>query len=459
MKVAREHLYKEVWAEPMTTVAKRYDVSSNYLARVCERLNVPRPPRGYWQQLAVGVDVEREELPSAEPGDEIEWCRDGGKPQLAAMTSKAPRTWKKGERPDKHPLLVGARAHFDRHREGYDVTYVRPHKRNLVDIVVSKALLDRALKLTSDFFLDLEDRGQRVLLAPSRGEYEHHPCDLRENGTGEAPHYVSNNRWTPGVPTIVLADDVAIGITVFEVSEEVDVEYKNGEYVRVKAAPVRANPKPANPFAPPTYDWRTSKHWLPSGRLGIHAYAARHNVKWSHYWREKTPGEIEKQYATIARELEKVAPTIASLVAAEVQREEDWQRKRQAEHEEWERKRREEARKAAEQRRREEELQREKNFEGSIARWRLARDIRDYIAETRAIVDDAHLQITAGGDLEKHLEWAAKHAEKIDPLRDLRDEVARMAAEHEAKCERCRERGGSATANEQSEPRELPSGE
>jgi len=40
------HLYKEVWAEPMTTVAKRYDVSSNYLARICERLNIPRPSEG-----------------------------------------------------------------------------------------------------------------------------------------------------------------------------------------------------------------------------------------------------------------------------------------------------------------------------------------------------------------------------------------------------------------------------
>jgi hypothetical protein len=34
VKVVRDQLYKEVWAEPMTTVAKRYAVSSNYLARV-----------------------------------------------------------------------------------------------------------------------------------------------------------------------------------------------------------------------------------------------------------------------------------------------------------------------------------------------------------------------------------------------------------------------------------------
>lgn len=47
MAVTRETLYEEVWAEPMTKVAARYGVSSSFLARVCERLNVPRPSRGY----------------------------------------------------------------------------------------------------------------------------------------------------------------------------------------------------------------------------------------------------------------------------------------------------------------------------------------------------------------------------------------------------------------------------
>jgi methylaspartate ammonia-lyase len=37
--VDRETLYQEVWAQPMTTVAVRYGVSSSFLARVCERLN------------------------------------------------------------------------------------------------------------------------------------------------------------------------------------------------------------------------------------------------------------------------------------------------------------------------------------------------------------------------------------------------------------------------------------
>lgn len=45
--ISREELYKLVWAEPMTKVATRFDVSGSYLARMCTLLNVPRPERGY----------------------------------------------------------------------------------------------------------------------------------------------------------------------------------------------------------------------------------------------------------------------------------------------------------------------------------------------------------------------------------------------------------------------------
>lgn len=54
MTVSREKLYEEVWSEPMVKVAARYGVSSSFLARICARINVPRPSRGYWAQLLVG---------------------------------------------------------------------------------------------------------------------------------------------------------------------------------------------------------------------------------------------------------------------------------------------------------------------------------------------------------------------------------------------------------------------
>jgi hypothetical protein len=56
--VSRERLYQEVWAEPMTSVAIRYKVSTSFLARVCTWLNVPRPQSlKLAREMVGGVDV------------------------------------------------------------------------------------------------------------------------------------------------------------------------------------------------------------------------------------------------------------------------------------------------------------------------------------------------------------------------------------------------------------------
>ena len=47
----RQTLYDETWSEPLTKLAKRYGVTDVALAKVCKKLNVPRPGRGYWAKL------------------------------------------------------------------------------------------------------------------------------------------------------------------------------------------------------------------------------------------------------------------------------------------------------------------------------------------------------------------------------------------------------------------------
>jgi hypothetical protein len=59
----RESLYNEVWAEPVTTVAKRYDISDNGLRKHCKRLGIPLPPPGYWARIAAGQKVPQTALP------------------------------------------------------------------------------------------------------------------------------------------------------------------------------------------------------------------------------------------------------------------------------------------------------------------------------------------------------------------------------------------------------------
>ena len=94
--VDRNTLYREVWERPMTSVAVRYGVSSSFLARVCARLNVPRPPRGYWAKVEFGGAPEKPDLPAPRPGDVLEWSRDGSLPRVAKGATVAPRDTKRG---------------------------------------------------------------------------------------------------------------------------------------------------------------------------------------------------------------------------------------------------------------------------------------------------------------------------------------------------------------------------
>jgi len=62
----RETLYKELWEEPATRVAKRYGVSDVALAKTCKKLNVPKPPVGYWIKVECGKNPKKPKLPKFE---------------------------------------------------------------------------------------------------------------------------------------------------------------------------------------------------------------------------------------------------------------------------------------------------------------------------------------------------------------------------------------------------------
>jgi hypothetical protein len=430
MSVSRERLYEEVWAEPMTTVAKRYDVSSNFLARVCEQLNVPRPARGYWAQLKVGRAKKKPPLAEARPGDELEWTRGGerARPVAVPRSPVLRKRSKKLEQPDRHPLLDGAVAHFLHSRVSTydDEKYLRPYKRNLVDVLCSKEALHGALDAASALFLSLEKRGHRVILAPSDARYSRMRLSHRDGEKKVSDEdYRYGGRGGPAKPTLVFIDTVAIGLTIFELSEHVEVRYVTGDskYVRVGSPEERKAPRRP-------HDW-TTQQWLVSGRLGLHAYAPYNAIRWERYWREKKPGELLSTFAAIAKELEGQAPTIVTLLEKEAREAEERRRK-------WEIERREMERKEVERNRIEREAQREKEIAGTISSWRLARDVREYVQEIYSLVKGANLELTEGGDAERELKWALAYADRVDPLTPWRKSIEEVKAEAAGKpCPDC----------------------
>ena len=62
MTLEREKLFDEVWATPVTKLAKGYGLSDVGLRKICIALDVPLPPRGYWQKLAAGKTIPKPTL-------------------------------------------------------------------------------------------------------------------------------------------------------------------------------------------------------------------------------------------------------------------------------------------------------------------------------------------------------------------------------------------------------------
>jgi hypothetical protein len=61
--VTREQLYERVWSVPIWTLCQQYGLSDNGLRKICKRLNVPVPPRGYWAKVEAGHKVRKMALP------------------------------------------------------------------------------------------------------------------------------------------------------------------------------------------------------------------------------------------------------------------------------------------------------------------------------------------------------------------------------------------------------------
>lgn len=64
----RDDLYRQVWSHPMTHVARELGKSDVAIAKLCRRLEVPVPPRGYWAKLKAGKEVTQTPLPAAAAG-------------------------------------------------------------------------------------------------------------------------------------------------------------------------------------------------------------------------------------------------------------------------------------------------------------------------------------------------------------------------------------------------------
>lgn len=337
--LSREQLYELVWREPMLRLAERLEVSSSYLAQVCTELRVPRPPRGYWAQLEFGKAPARPALPAVRSGDISEW-RPGESIGTNERTTKSktnaqPPTVSGAQvatpgirrRPYKaeagkylHPILIGIRQFFEKTRDTEN-GILRPFKRLLADVLSSKEGLDVAIDAANMLFQRLTSRGHRIAIAPTSAHLRRADVDLRE--MPRKNHY-QHSAWSPARPTVVYIGEVPIGLTLFEMTEAVEMLYVgNSNYVPIRTL----TPEQRRRYPEPRY-WTTTKD-LPSRRFCLQVYCPSWRVSWVKRWPEEKPGQLFSVVPDIVQELESTAPELsAKLDAARILAEEEDRRRK-----------------------------------------------------------------------------------------------------------------------------------
>ena len=78
----REDLYELVWSTPIVKASMRFGLSDNGLRKICRKLDVPTPPRGYWATRRARPQIP---LPKARPG----WPLEAWLPRITPSTAKS----------------------------------------------------------------------------------------------------------------------------------------------------------------------------------------------------------------------------------------------------------------------------------------------------------------------------------------------------------------------------------
>jgi hypothetical protein len=67
-RYTRRELYDLVWSEPVSVLSSRFGLSDVGFAKICRRIRIPLPPRGYWAKRSAGKPVAQIPFPERGPG-------------------------------------------------------------------------------------------------------------------------------------------------------------------------------------------------------------------------------------------------------------------------------------------------------------------------------------------------------------------------------------------------------
>jgi hypothetical protein len=389
----RSQLYAEVWSEPVATVAKRYGVSGTALAKMCRSMGVPLPGRGYWAKKRAGKTMKQPPLPPRPEGtlEEVtayheEWAQPQVSEQAqaarAAETQEGAKIVVPPELLEPHKLVARSARVLQRKKlQELDGRVVSPRDESCLSIFVSRDQQDRALRIFDALIKALEQRGLNFELTAPR-----EPKNPYERTPDSEP---------PSNATRVLVDGEWIYFGIVERLRQVE---------RVPPAGLKGKE---------LEDWkrfRGGKDLVPKGVFQLEVKDQHHGVKVA--WTDGNRHRVEDCLNDFIAQLHVIAQAMKDRRA-------EWERQERE---------REERRKieAAEQARRFENQRRSRDFEEELARWRLAKEYRAYVARVREVVAAAGCEIPEGSEYDKTLKWAEGYALEIDPIAQLERRAAEV---------------------------------
>lgn len=366
LRYERAKLYEEVWAEAVTTVAKRYGISDVALRKICRKLAVPLPPLGYWARVAAGRKPPTPPLPRYSGPAEIVTERyvsdEPVEPDPAHLVARREFEAQPENRivvsetlDMPHPLIAATERAFRKPK--------RPNlgnqpmtERRALDISVSEASLPRALRIMDALVKALIARGLPLRIEP---DGKRRTC-LTLQGQVLAIRLVENTARTEREPT-------------------------KEERQKIK--------KYGHTYLPDRYSYQ------PTGALKLGIFG--HN-------------ELQKVVADGKHQrVEQFLNEFVVKLEAEAVR-----RKRHEEHLErqrlhWEEQARRRREREEKQRK---EMERLKALEEEVNSWKRAEDIRAYVAAVEANVRREDGTIELNSELGKWIAWARHKADWIDPI-------------------------------------------
>jgi len=369
---SREALYNEVWAKPLTTVAKRYGVSGNAIAKVCKKLKIPLPGRGFWAKKAHGYSIRQTTLlPMKEVP--ILW-----QPEPKPVQEKAPvdpelelidQRLSNGEFNLCAPILKRSeqletvRKAMHARRKEYPYSNKFAFRSDAFDLRVSNACLDRAIDVVESIM------------------------NIATRIDASVQTKKSVNTWDKTM-TLFSHDGIEVAFCVRE------------RLQMVKKASATAS------------DVGASNSFRPTGVLAFEILSYAEHLK--KLWQDRPGLMIEAQIPKIVAGLMK-----ASILVR--RRDEEW-RKRELLAQQ----RKLELEQLASQISHEEE--KVKALLANSENWRQAKNVREYIAAL-----EKNEPVNQVEERETFLKWAMEQADRIDPLTpspssiiDRRREVAHL---------------------------------